>query len=186
MSCGCSIVTGYAVSPMSNCPPMEGRLLQSPGKNILFSPDTPQGTIFSPSITVTPGKCVLIDAYNMPKDQPIYVNRIVKSTSGPVQVDMCDPCAIKCAALGAPGTIMFRERMRMGCTGAPWQLLNSDQTVPVIQLLVAVPGTYELELSDTNMLGDMEVEYVGWDLSLTPYLPKDYFAGVCSGATIGG
>lgn len=179
MSFGCDISTGYTVTPSSSMLQPDNRLYQSPGRNILFSPESPQGSVYSSSFTITPGTCVLIDAYNLPENQPIYVNRIVKSTGSVGVPDMCDPCAIQCAAYGLPGTVVFRERMRLGCSKEPWQLIKTADNVTT-QLLIAVPGMYELELSSVGMLGTLEVEYISWDMRLTVGLPSAYYVDTCS------
>lgn len=151
-----------------------------PGKTILFSPETIPGTVFSPTFVISPGDAVLLDAYNLPVDQPIYVNRVVVSSTRAMQGEACDPCAVP-FVYGRTGKIVYRERMTLG--GAKrWALCKHSkpdcQTQDVMQLLITIPGTYELELSDTSMLGDMEVEYQAWKMGLTVGMPKEYFAGI--------
>lgn len=181
----CDISTGYYVNNTQSCV-TDNRVIVSPGKSILFSPETPQGTVFSPTFSVYPGSAILIDAYNMPLDQPIYVNRVVKSTTAPITGDPCDPCAMN-GAYGTSGVITFRERMTLGGKPNAWRLIKTaEPATQTLQLLVAVPGTYELELSDTNMLGDLEVEYAEWLINATPCLPFNYFAGIVTyNATVG-
>ena len=172
-----NVKTGY-VRTAESCSPAGGVMVSTPGKIILFSPETAQGTIFSPSFSVMPGTMVLIDAYNMPEDYHIYLNRIIKSNYAPTVGDSCDPCAMD-RAFGVDGKITFRERMTLGGSSEHWSLLKkNDVSQSRLQLLITIPGMYELELEDTTMLGNMEVEYMIWNNSLTPYLPKDYFAGI--------
>lgn len=183
--CG-DIQTGY--STLNNpCGPVTGGVMMpTPGKNILFGPDTPQGTIFSPSFTVVPGQVVLIDTYNMPQDYYIYVNRIVKSNFGPMTGENCDPCAFD-RAFGSDGKITFRERMTLGGSNEHWSLIKrADVSQSRLQLMIAIPGIYELELENTNMLGNMEVEYFAWEATILPYLPKDYFAGIMNTVVVTG
>lgn len=172
------IQTGYAVQSNPCAAVTGGVMVPTPGKNILFCPDTPHGTIFSPSFTVVPGQVVLIDAYNMPQDYHIFVNRIVKSNFGPMAGDNCDPCAFD-HAFGSDGKITFRERMTLGGSNEHWSLIKrADVSQSRLQLMIAVPGIYELELEEADMLGTMEVEYLAWDAIILPYLPKEYFAGI--------
>lgn len=185
MSCGGNISTGYISSFGPCCGGASENLVASPGKNILFSPDTPQGTVFSPAFLVPAGTMVLLEAYNMPEQQPIYVNRIVKSTTAPKTVDPCSLCA-SVDLYRSKGVIVFRERMMLGNGSGVWQLFKDGKMGSAVQLLVAIPGLYELELSDTHMLGDLEVEYSQWAASATPYLPRDYFAGISGGRSSNG
>ena len=183
MRCGSNIVTGAVVPGTGYAMPSNDYIVQSPGKVVLFSPETPQGTIFSRSIAVPAGTAVLIDAYNMPVNHHIWVNRIVKSTTAPFTGDPCDPCAMN-AAYGTEGVVVFRERMTLAGGLNSWALIKHDDdrcdVNTVLQLLIVIPGMYELELEDTTMLGDMEVEYMTWPMTLIPYMPKEYFAGIIS------
>lgn len=171
----CNISTGFVRPVGRGCVPANDLVIASPGKIILFSPETPQGTVYSPTFTVSSGLAVLLDAYNLPVDKHIYVNRIVKSTTAPAVGDTCDPCAMG-TAFDPAGVIVFRERMTLGNPDA-WQLVKTAAG-GVLQLLIVVPGTYELELEDTTMLGDMEVEYMAWSVETMPDLPSSYFAGI--------
>ena len=176
MSCA-KISTGAYVNT-STCDAQAGLVYKSPGKVILFSPESPYDVKYSPSFTVKAGSAVLIDAYNMPEDGYIYVNRLVKTTTPLPVGNNCDPCAMH-AAYGTGGVVLFRERMRLGCTDElGWRLQKYTDKATIAQMLVAVPGTYELELDDVSMIGDLEVELMEWSMELTPYLPREYFAGV--------
>lgn len=48
-----------------------------------------------------------------------------------------------------------------------------------LQLLITLPGTYELELEDTTQqLGSLEVEYQAFKISDVGHLPDAYYGGV--------
>lgn len=187
MNCGSGVCTGY-VKARSSCEPVNKALVASPGKTILFSPESPTDQKYSAAFTVTPGSAVLLEAYNLPVQQNIYVNRIVKSTAAFPVGDACDPCSLT-GAYGVDGVIVFRERMTLGNGWKSW-VLRREYDIPglaggtpsnaqsILQLMVVVPGTYELELEDVSMLGDLEVEYSVWPVNSMPDLPKEYFAGI--------
>lgn len=176
MNCG-RISTGAYVGT-GLCDTQAGMVLKSPGKTILFSPESSYDVKYSPSFTVKAGSAVLVDAYNMPEDSYIYVNRLVKTTTALPVGNNCDPCAMH-GAYGTDGVVLFRERMRLGCKDElGWRLQKHTGKDTISQMLIVVPGTYELELNDVSMLGDLEVELVEWNLTLTPQLPQNYFAGV--------
>lgn len=170
----CNIETGYdlqqgAVTDTSTC------IEESPGRGILFSPKTPVGTIYSAPIWLDNGRAMLVEAYNMPADKHIFVNRVVLSASCPTDRSVgcnCDPLMMQ-QAYGSPGVITFRARMKLG-NSFDWKL-----TAEKPQLLIAVPGCYyEFELEDPDMLGDLEVEYKFIDATKLPNLPACYYAGV--------
>ena len=89
----CNIETGYdlqqgAVTDTSTC------IEESPGRGILFSPKTPVGTVYSAPIWLDNGRAMLVEAYNMPADKHIFVNRVVLSASCPTDRSAgcnCDP-----------------------------------------------------------------------------------------------
>ena len=66
--------------------------------------------------------------------------------------------------------------MTLGNDRRQWQLFKTS-TFSILQMMIMIPGTYELELSDVSMLGDLEVEYMRWNLPVTPNMPFSYFAG---------
>ena len=170
----CNIETGYdlqqgAVTDTSTC------IEESPGRGILFSPKTPVGTIYSAPIWLDYGRAMLVEAYNMPADKHIFVNRVVLSANCPTDRSAgcnCDPLMMQ-QAYASPGVITFRARMKLG-NSFDWKL-----TAEKPQLLIAVPGCYyEFELEDPDMLGDLEVEYKFIDATKLPNLPACYYAGV--------
>lgn len=174
MSCG-NISTGFfrgSTRVANDSTPMF-----TPGRTVLFSSNSPMDMIYSPTFTVEPGLAVLIETYNMPDAFPIYVNRLVRASFAPPTATPCPPCNME-ALPGPEGTIMNRERMTLGDGDKWWRLYkNSAGDDSVLQLMIMVPGLYELELSDRDMLGDLQVEYITWNLSLTPYMPSVYYAG---------
>lgn len=184
MKCGSNISTGFVTGPRNSCVSNGNILAAAPGRTILFSPETPLDTKFSDTFTVDPGRCVLIDTYNMPFDKAIYVNRVVKSTTRPISGDSCDPCAMA-AAYGTKDVIVFRERMMLGSDyNEPWRLVKTEGGVCILQMLIVIPGTYELELMDDNMLGDLEVEYMSFSMEQMPVLPSKYFTPSACNNTI--
>lgn len=177
---GCGVSTGRVLgqaAPES----FETCVVSPPGKTILFAPETDPGTIYSRTFTVTEGNSVLVDGYNIPEGKHIFVNRVVCTSYCPAPVNntcsACDPLDLE--ALDRPGLIVFRARMTLGSDPSRWHLYcDADPHKSVLQLFIAMPGTYELELEETEMLGDLEVElqYVKNEHLLA--LPADYFAGV--------
>lgn len=171
MNCS-NISTGSYTTPRPVCPPEQNTpLMKSPGKIIFFSPESPVDIKYSPSVTVEPGQALLITSYNWGNvnDARIYVNTIVKSTTPPrCGGNNCNPCDMA-YAYGTDGVIVFRQRMLLG--RYYWFLSKQDA-----QLLIALPGMYELEVSDMEMLGkDLEVE--GIFMPAPHNLPEEYFAG---------
>ena len=174
---GCNIVTGIALSPSVS--PKGTCLVASPGKRVLFSPTTPAGTDRSEPITITPGNAILIDAYNMKVDLHIYIDRVVVTSECITQGNACAD-DMKSAGQASP-VIVFRERLTVGNNPDNWTLCkySDSEKVSRCQLLLAIPGTYQLELeSPDEQLGDLEVEYQMFKLSDLGMLPKNYFGGI--------
>ena len=174
----CNITTGItlgaSVTPQGTC------LVASPGKSILFSPTTPAGTDRSAAFTITPGMGVLIDAYNMVPDLKIFLNRLVVTSECITAGNACDPNDFRKAGGSSP-VVVFRERMTLGNNPAYWTLckFSDEKKYSRLQMLVTVPGTYELELEDpTVQLGDLEVEYQSFKLSDVGHLPDNYYGGI--------
>lgn len=177
---GCSNVsTGEFIGSSGCCSGGSRKLVNTPGKIVLFSYESPLDMIFSPPFRITPGWEVLIDAYNLPIDSPIYVNRVLTSSFSAEAGSSCDPCAMR-NAVSDESVITFRERMTLGMSRDCWQLVKkSNESESKLQLFIAVPGTYQLELSDVAMLGDLHVELATWESRLTTDYPAVYHAGVC-------
>lgn len=174
---GCAVSTGYVQNA-----PRAGKVdcvNVAPGKQNLFSPETAPGTQFSSAFTISPGMVGLIEAYNMVNDLSIYVNRVIRSSLCPPIGSSCDPCAMG-AVFGNDGAISYTERMTLG-DPAKWSLFkaSADEGVHRTQLLIAVPGIYQLELEDSAaQLGSMDVELQLLSVDELCHLPSEYFAGV--------
>lgn len=114
----CNIETGYdlqqgAVTDTSTC------IEESPGRGILFSPKTPVGTIYSAPIWLDNGRAMLVEAYNMPADKHIFVNRVVLSASCPTDRSAgcnCDPLMMQ----QAYGSLRSHH---VPCPNEAWQQL---------------------------------------------------------------
>lgn len=174
----CNIQTGISLVP--SAPPAGNCVSSAPGRSVLFAPDTLAGTVYSPSFTVTPGNAVLIDAYNMVEDFHIYVNRL--SITAPCSSTGCNCNPADMAnAFGGSSIMAGRERMTIGNAPANWALYksSSDSTQNKTQILITLPGTYELELENTaSQLGMMEVDLQQFSLKDIGCIPAVYHAGV--------
>jgi len=175
---GCSNVSTGFFRPGSQAG-TASQLQAVPGRVSLFTPESPAEEIFSPTFTVDVGNMALIEAYNMPSDFPIYVNRVVRANFIPPTVSSCPPSNMA-AFPGRDGIIISRERMTLGGSQLQWQLNknSTDSSLSILQLMIAIPGVYELELSSEDMLGELLVEFILWDSRLTRGLPDAYFAGI--------
>lgn len=176
----CNISTGYALNPVPPAP--AGNCVTSaPGKLVLFAPDTLAGTVYSPSFTVLPGNAILIDAYNMTEGFHIYVNRLSITAPCPTTGSSCDNAAMA-NPYGGPSIIAGQARMTLGNNPDGWTLYKSaDETTTAsrLQLLITIPGTYNLELEDTgSQLGMMEVDAQTFSLKGLDCIPAVYHAGV--------
>lgn len=177
MSCG-NITTGYFRDTTTTIG--DNITTGSPGRVILFSPESPIDIVYSPTFTVVPGSPAFIEAYNMPTDSPIYVNRLVRGSFRPPHATPCPPCNMG-AFPGPDGIITARSRMTLGDGQNWWRLIKfggADEKKSVLQLMIVIPGLYELELSSPNMIGNLQVEYITWNLSLTTPMPSVYYAGI--------
>lgn len=151
----------------------------TPGYTPLFTPETPMGTRFSKRFLVPPGQSVLVEAYNLQDDMPIWVNRLIIMSQNHNTGTMCPPCGI--SPLSPDEAQAFRSRLTMGMGEQTWSLINysgANRPYSRLQILIQLPGWYDLELSNTNMLGTLQVYYSMWDNSLTPNLPVYYYTGV--------
>jgi len=175
----CNITTGLtlgaSVTPQGTC------LVSSPGKVVLFSPTTLSGTDRSVAFTIPAGMGVLIDAYNMVPGYHIYLNRLVVTSECLTAGNACNPEDYSKAGSSQP-VVVFRERMTLGNNPDRWSLYkqpDESKGNSRCQLLITVPGTYELELEDVSVqLGDMEVEYKSFKLADVGHLPDVYYGGV--------
>lgn len=138
---------------------------------IIFSPDSSLEYIVSKVVPVAPGIGIIVSAYNIPDNEKIYVNRIVRGSYRSDNKGV--NCSIENGYSEDDATTMFTTRMALGDPD-DWILTSQKE-----QLLIAIPGNYTFELSNINMLGGyMHVEYIEWGLALTPQLPDKYFAGI--------
>lgn len=149
--------------------------IEMPMTEVFFSPDMPPGRIESRVFRVSPGDVRLISAYNLAPDMPIYLNRVVTgSTAFPSGV----PCPSTGTGLSTVSTnvIVYKERMTLGTVDA-WKLVNSSTGESKLQMLLAIPGEYTLELSDEELLstGLLFVNGLSWKFSLTTGIPFAYY-----------
>lgn len=176
----CNVSTGYALNPVPPAP-RSGCVTTAPGKLVLFAPDTLTGTVYSPNFTVLPGSAIIIDAYNMVEGFHIYLNRLSITAPCPTTGSSCDPVAMA-NAFGGPSIIAGQSRMTLGNNPEGWSLYKSaDETTTLsrLQMLITIPGTYNLELEDTaSQLGMMEVDAQTFSLNGMGCIPAVYHAGV--------
>lgn len=172
----CNVTTGYSLSASASA--SSGTcLVATPGKVILFSPETLAGTDRSIPFTITPGNAALIDAYNLTADYHVYLNKAIYTSTCKVQGCACDPKSI--SGISTP-VRMYGERMTLGGNPENWSLIKySDESkVSRLQLLIAIPGTFELELEDPDaQLGNMEIEMQVFPIKEL-HLPDNYFGGI--------
>lgn len=176
----CNVSTGYSLNPVPPAP-ASNCITSAPGKLVLFAPDTLSGTVYSPSFTVLPGYAVLIDAYNMVDGFHIYVNRLSITAPCPTTGSSCDPAAMA-NPYGGSSIIAGQSRMTLGNDADGWALYkssNETDKASKLQLLITIPGTYNLELEDTvSQLGMMEVDAQIFSLKGMDCIPAVYHAGV--------
>lgn len=151
------------------------------GMRVLFNEYSPRESKLSIPFLVRDKDIALIETYNMPSDYYIYVNRVVWSSPIPITGPMCGTDNA-CKQMNQEGEVLFRERMTLGYAGLEnWSLLKPSTNCaknPRLQLMIGVPGVYELELQDESMLGDLLVTYTILSKELTSPLPFDYYAGM--------
>lgn len=161
----------------------KGNNLGIPNFVPLFTPETPDNTQYSEPIHVQPGTSILIEAYNMASSVPIYVNKIVTATYNHNTASMCPPCCVP-SVISPESQIVFRSRVTLGDGMDYWKLEADSGTEnnTVAQLMIQIPGSYELELSDPDsLLGILYVHYYKWDSRLVQGLPFKYHAGIMRG-----
>jgi hypothetical protein len=130
----------------------------------LFTPETPAGEIYSHRVTIVPGEAILVTGYNLPPERSIYLNRV---SVGSYAAPRGEPCDYR-AQGRAPreGVDLFTGRMVLGDPEA-WVLSREKP-----QMILPIPGRYRFELEDEDMLGgDMQVDYIKWQLADTFGLP---------------
>lgn len=159
----------------------DGQLLPAHGRVYFFDSLSRTDMALSHPVQVSAGQVLLISAYEMPYDMPIWINRLVQANAAPICGDNCQPGVLENAG-GPMAQVVRRERMTLGVGQNGW-VFNRSSTKPncsVLQLIVAVPGWYELEVSDLSMLADgtLIVEGEFWNYNLTQGIPTVYYAGV--------
>jgi len=141
------------------------------GVNIpIFTPETPLDCDLSYVIEVQPGRTISIDAWNIPENRAIYINRVVVGSFQPLTCSNTNRYAMMFFR-GKSGQVIFTKRMDLGSQDY-WKI-TSDRS----QIIWAVPGMYQLELESTDMLGQvMQVEYSMWETMLS--MPSRYWGGI--------
>ena len=168
MSCD-DISIGHTIA--TPCCDFDGPVVPAPGgRHILFCPDSPADDKFSRPFIIPEGRTFLLDAYNLPNNKPIYVRRVILSSTPPYIGDNSNICD-RVRPYVEQAKVIFRAPMRLG--GKDWKLCAPDE----FQLLMTIPGTYQLELSDITMLGNLEVEYTIFANEDMLHYPFNYFAG---------
>lgn len=170
----CNVATGYVPAPPV---PAQGGdcVTTSPGKTLLFTPDTMIGTEYSPIFVILPGQAVILDSYNLVPGYSIFVERLVRSS-------YCPPVGCACQDLsragGQDGVTAFAELMKLG--GKVWRLFKSEDGLSdILQIVMTIPGIYRLKLEDPDaQLGTMEVEAQYCKRADLGGVPDTYFAGL--------
>lgn len=148
---------------------------------VLFHELSPRESKLSNVFPVREKEIAVIETYNMPSGYHIYTNRVIWSSPIPITGPMCGTDNA-CKQMRQEGEVLFRERMTLGYAGLEnWSLYRPSTGCtknPRLQLIIAVPGVYELELEDESMLGDLLVTYTIFNKELTSPLPFDYYAGM--------
>lgn len=175
----CNVSTGYI--PGGAAPaPSEACVVSTGGRRVLICPETALDAATTETFTIQPGQAAIIDAYNMVEDKRIYVQRVVRQAYCAGVGVACNPHDLRSVATAPQGPIAFYERMTLGSPDL-WSLVKASGSSGAksrLQLIVAVPGVYRLELEDPeSQLGELEVEYMVMDLR-DLHLPDAYFAGV--------
>lgn len=156
----------------------------APGANVIERPPTVRGCILfdhlshvdqplSPIIDVEPGDVVLIDAYGISLGLELSVNRVLKAGYDPLSYESA--CNRHDVPLSRMFEIFQSKRMALGPKGEAGWTLTEDQT----QLLIALPGSYQLECNIDPVPTDvLYVTYQKWNQYKLPQLPVAYQAGV--------
>lgn len=141
------------------------------GVNIpIFTPETPLDCDLSYVIELQSGRTISIDAWNLPENRTIYINRVVVGSFQPLTCDNTNRYAMM-SFRGKAGQVIFTKRMDLG--NKDYWKLTSEKS----QIIWSVPGMYQLELESTDMLGQvMQVEYSLWPNM--PGMPKEYWGGI--------
>lgn len=138
-----------------------------------WAPEITDSTTTSTRFEVMNTQALLVTAYNMPSTGQIDVYRLYTGNPNAPQGCTCGPDFPP--DLHGPSSIVYeRAKMTLGCPDC-WHL-----SADTLQLLIAIPGWYVLQLSDEDMLdSSMTVTGIRLNLSTMPWIPSNYFAGVC-------
>jgi hypothetical protein len=117
---------------------------------ILFSPESRLGQIYSRRVIINPGQAALFSVFNLPPDRKIFTNYAI-------------------VGLGSEGTAenFYQARVTLG---------NPDDwvfTTEKFQKVITLPGHFQFELDGEDLLGEyLYMTFITWQLSDTPV---DYF-----------
>jgi hypothetical protein len=141
--------------------------------NILFAPGSEFSNAVSHVFSVDAGQVIVIDAYNFPEGLTIQLNRVLQAGPGIPTGASCPPCGQP--DLDGRATIQYEKPMDLGCGSEYWRLTQTKT-----QMVIAVPGSYVLELNEQEFLStDLYVEYIKHTRAALGQLPEIYFGGVC-------
>lgn len=180
----CNIDTGYeyasVVSQSTLCK------ASTPGRVILFSPDTLPGVSSSPEFYIPNGQVGLIEAYGLElaPDYHINLERLVIQPKCSEQITACGTDVANVPKGGS--STVFWGPMTLGNDPEMWSLIKYSDTNEAgktyhdrLQLLIPIPGTYRLRLESPNeQLGSLEVEFSTIKASDLKDVPSCYYAGV--------
>lgn len=147
---------------------------------MLFCPETSTGTLRSVVIEIPAHHFILVDAFNMKEGDKIWLNRVSKASFSYPRKECCDPNNSVDYNM-PPSVTPFRNRMALG-KGPDFWALTSDRP----QLIISIPGFYDFELDDVDMLVPMEL-YVEYRIYPNiQYLPAGYQGGLAPDIEQGG
>lgn len=162
---------GYIDSPRPRAVGCFNQGVPKTGAIEIFTPRTPLDQTLSYPIWVLSGEVVVIDAYEMPANRSIFVNNVSVASYQPLSGDNTNGYQMMFWQGRGP-VILFHKRMDLG-NPEYWKLTDTRT-----QLLIAIPGTYQLELESEDMLGStLQVQY-RVEKDLIPGLPKEYWGGI--------
>lgn len=137
--------------------------------NVLFSSMPPFDNAKSELIHINFGQLLIVDAYQMPADKKIFLNRLIIGNRG-VRPTLQKPGIDRDpAALNLSGTLMFWKRMDLN--GADQWELSATKNM----LFLTIPGVYQFELEDSSMVDDIYVEF--FQHTVNDPIPKELWAG---------
>jgi hypothetical protein len=181
----CNIDTGYEYTAVAT--QTTGCRKATPGRVILFSPDTIPGIETSPAFTIPNGQVGLIESYGLElaPDYHIYLERLVVQPMCREPVPACGADSIAETTKDRSVT-SFWGPMTLGNDPEMWSMIKYSETNEAgktyhdrLQLLIAIPGTYRLRLESTvDQLGSLEVELSTIKVADLQGIPQSYYAGV--------